>query len=576
MFRRNEDHQQQSFFSGEQLLPEKLQEGLTEGWAETFYQLVFRQIDETRFAVLYSEEASRPNVPVNVLAGVEILKSGYGWSDAELYEQVCYNLQVRHALGLSDLREEVFTLRTLYNFRRRVREYAAETGINLMEKMFEQVTDGQLAVVTVETGWQRMDSTQVLSNLAQMTRLELMVAVLQTVHKGVPGTIAERLGKEWAAYLEKRPHQVCYQIRASESEEHLARIGQALAAMEAGLEEEGAESEALALVRRVLEEQYERETDGAVTLRAAEAVSAGSLQSPHDLEASYRVKGGARYRGGYVANVSETADPKNEVQLITDVQVEPNRTDDARLMKQSLDDQAARQIRVKQITTDGGYTGPDGEATCRDHKVLLRATRMRGGRSAADRWGWEEYGWAMGEGGTPTHVTCPQGCRVGLLPGRKEGRFIARFKAEHCADCPFLDTMCRVENGVRVGPTLYVSERTIEVARQRQQLHPEDTPIRVLVESTVRSLKQAFPGSKLPVRGLIRARMMLYPAAIMVNLRRLHRYFAEKADQTPREAVAFSLSSPRNALIISFAGLRDRFLGFLSSIKRRMIILSPA
>jgi hypothetical protein len=437
------------------------------------------------------------------------------------------------------------------------------------------VTDAQLALVAVETGWQRMDSTQVLSNLAQMTRLELMVAVLQAVHKGLPGTMQEQWGEEWAAYLEKRPHQICYRIPVSESEEHLARIGEALATIEAVLAEE-AESEALMLARRVLEEQYEREEGGAVTLRAAQTVSAGSLQSPHDLEASYRVKGGARYRGGYVANVSETADPKNPVQMITDLQVEPNRTDDARLMKQSLDAQAARQVSVERVTTDGGYTGPSGEAACGNHEVTLRATRMRGGRSGADHWGWEEYDWERGEDGTPTHVTCPQGCRVGLLPGRKEGRFIARFRAEHCADCPFAETMCRVEDRVRVGPTLYVSERTIEVARQRQQLYPEDTPIRVLVESTVRSLKRAFPGSKMPVRGLIRTRMMLYPAAMMVNLRRLHRYFAETADQTPREVVASSLSSLRSDLIISLTGLRDRFLGFLSSINGRRSILSPA
>jgi hypothetical protein len=70
--------------------------------------------------------------------------------------------------------------------------------------------------------------------------------------------------------------------------------------------------------------------------------------------------------------------------------------------------------------------------------------------------------------------------------------------------------------------------------------------------------------------------MMLHPAAMMADLRRLHRYFAETADQTPREAVASSLSSLRSDLTISLTGLRERFLGFLSSIKGRRIILSPA
>jgi len=574
MFRENDDHQQQSFFSGEYLLPEKLQERLLGSWAETFYQEVFCHIDETVFAPLYSEEASRPNVPVNVLAGVDILKSGFRWSDEELYEQVCFNLQVRHALGLHDLRGEVFTLRTIYNFRRRVREYTEETGINLMQKVFEQVTDAQLETVALATGWQRMDSTQVLSNLAQMTRLELLVAVLQAVYRRLPGAAQERWGVHWAQYLEGRPHQVCYKIPTGEMESHLITIGEELLAVEAELAQQAPESEALALIRRVLEEQYECEADGVMTLRPPEEVSAGSLQSPHDSDATYRVKGGKTYRGGYVVNVSETADPENPVQLITDVQVEPNRTDDALLLEQSLDDQAARRIEVGQITTDGGYTGPRGEAGCEKHDVTLRATRMRGGRSAADRWGWEEYTWEVCDDGMPTSVTCPQGCRAALLPGRAEGCFIARFEAARCAACPFFGLLCRVRDRRRVGPTLYVKRRTIKVAQRRQQLHPEDTPIRVVVESTVRSLKRPFPNSKLPVRGLIRARMMLYPAALMVNLRRLHRYFTKNAQKATQEG-AFSLSSLKTVLCRSLRDIHHRFSEFLSIIKYRRTVLSP-
>ena len=95
--------------------------------------------------------------------------------------------------------------------------------------------------------------------------------------------------------------------------------------------------------------------------------------------------------------------------------------------------------------------------------------------------------------------------------------------------------MCRVEERKLLPPTLYVTARQIKVALRRQQLHPEDASIRKVVESTVRSLKRAFPGSKLPVRRLIRARMMLYPAAMMVNLHRLHRHSVRLAEEASRE-----------------------------------------
>lgn len=547
MFRRNEQHRQQSFFSSEYLLPDKLWDRLLKSWAETFYQEVFCRLDETIFAPLYSGEASRPNTPVNVLVGLEILKSGFGWSDEELHEQVCFNLQVRHALGLHDLCGEIFTLRTLYNFRQRVHDYALETGINLMQQVFEQVTDQQLEVVGLATGWQRMDSTQVLSNLARMKRLELLVSVLQVVHRQLPERLQDPWGDRWQEYLKGRPHQVVYKIATAEVKGHLLVIGQELSAIEVELLQQAPESEALVLIQRVLGEQYEHGTDGTVQLRAAKEVSAASLQSPHDPEATYRTKGGKAYRGGYVVNVSETAAPENSVQLITDLQVETNLTDDATLLEQSLDDQAARGIEVSKMTTDGGYTGPRGEDACAKHQVELRATRMRGGCSAPDKWGWDRYTWEVNDAGRPLSVTCPQGCRARLLPGKAEGHFIARFGPKACTACPFFGEACRVQARVWAGPTLYVKRRAIEAARQRQKLHPEDTPIRVLVESTVRSLKRAFPNGKLPVRGLTRSRMMLYGAALMVNMRRLHHYLTEKPEVASQK-VAFSLSLLKTAL----------------------------
>lgn len=62
-------------------------------------------------------------MPVNVLVGLEALKAGFGWSDEELYENHCYNLQVRYALGYDRLGDGDFEIRTLYYFRERLSKY---------------------------------------------------------------------------------------------------------------------------------------------------------------------------------------------------------------------------------------------------------------------------------------------------------------------------------------------------------------------------------------------------------------------------------------------------------------------
>lgn len=43
------------------------QRALEKSWAKIFADELFPAIDEKRFSVLYSEQASRPNTPVNVL-----------------------------------------------------------------------------------------------------------------------------------------------------------------------------------------------------------------------------------------------------------------------------------------------------------------------------------------------------------------------------------------------------------------------------------------------------------------------------------------------------------------------------
>jgi hypothetical protein len=54
---------------------------------------------------------------------------------------------VRYALGYRQLGEGYFDLRTLYYFRERLSRYMQETGRNLLDEAFEQVTDEQLAAL---------------------------------------------------------------------------------------------------------------------------------------------------------------------------------------------------------------------------------------------------------------------------------------------------------------------------------------------------------------------------------------------------------------------------------------------
>ena len=523
MFRKNDQPKQSSFFDSDFVLPERLKQRLQQSWAGTFRAEVFERIPEEEFAMLYSGQDSRPNAPVNVIVGADILKNGFGWTDEELEERLSFDLLVRSALGLTELTQEVPTLRTIYNFRRRVREYAQQSGENLYERVFEIVTDGQLQKLELATGWQRMDSTQLLSNIARLNRLELVLTVLQKGVKALPPEQQTQWQEQYSHYLKRRPQNICYRLQESELEGHLLQVGQLLVELAQAMVEAKGDDESVQLVQRTLADQYDLDQAQAVQLRPSSEVSSTSLQSPHDPEATFRHKGGRIYRG-YVTNLSETCDPSNPLQLITSVQTEPNQTDDEQLLVQALPEQARRQVGLEQLTTDGGYTGPEADQAGVTYGVQLRPTRIRGGTTAADRFGWERYQWQLDQQGQPTKVTCPTGQQVSLQPGRKAQWRKAQFQTETCATCPFFQQQCRVI-ARKKGPILSVTLRNIQVARLRQGMTPDNKATRAAVEATVRSLKRPFPGGQLPVRGLIRAQMLLFCSAIVVNLRRLHRYF---------------------------------------------------
>ena len=183
MYRENQKHLQPSLLSDVSMMAEAQRERLEHSWAGAFREYSFKQIDESVFAVLYADVPSRPNVPVNVLVGLEILKSGLGCSDEELYESFLFDMQVRYAVGYESLNDGTFTIRSLYHFRRRLSMYHQEHGINLLERAFEAITDEQVKRLNVRTNTLRMDSTQIASDIRESSRLHLLVEGLKRLYR---------------------------------------------------------------------------------------------------------------------------------------------------------------------------------------------------------------------------------------------------------------------------------------------------------------------------------------------------------------------------------------------------------
>jgi hypothetical protein len=534
-------------------LPPKFKERLENSWAGTFYREVFVRLDEKPFAVLYSDEASRPNIPINVLVGLETLKAGFGWSDEEMYENFCFNLQVRYALGYRQLTEGHFEIRTVYNFRRRLSEQMQQTGQALLAQAFVQVTDEQLAAFALQTSKLRMDSTQVSSNIRQFSRLQLLVEVLQRVQRELSEADQQQYQLEFEPYLHGSAGQYVYHLKPGTYDQHLAQIGQLMHTLMTELAPSYADQAVYQLLERVFSEHFIVATNdddddddhdaGQLRPRQGAELSADSLQSPDDWEGTYRQKRGEGHRG-YVANLTETCHPDNPLQLIVDLQTAPNTTDDAALLADSLPE-IKRRTGVEDMHTDGGYNSPAlVDPLLRQHQVELVQSAIRGRQPDPSKLNLDDYTWHLDPDGQPLALTAPTGQRAEVEPGRAPGRYIARFNpppaptASSTSDVPIAKPA--------PPPVLYFSQAQLDLAVRRQRATQERATgrnLRAAVEASIGALKRPFPNDKLPVRGLFRVSSMLIGSALMVNLRRIHRYQTTKNYQ--KDAQQGQVNSPK-------------------------------
>lgn len=524
MFKENNQHLQQPLFSTINSLPDKQQKRLKESWAGTFYEDIFARIEERDFEVLYSDQPSRPNIPVNILVGLEILKAGFGWTDKEIYEGFSYNIQVRYALGYYNVEEGHFELRTMYNFRKRLTVHMQETGENLFESCFEKITDEQMEAYALKSGTQRTDSKQIASNIRRMTRLQLLVEVLQRTYRMLQAADKLAYHTLFEPYIKEKSGRYLYRLKGEKHQSHIEQVGRVMQKLLLKLAGTYKEEAAFAVLEQVYNEHFIVE-ETMLRPKKGDELTADSLQSPDDMEATFRKKRGESYIG-YVTNVSETADPDNPFQLITKVQTESNTTDDAQMLAEALPELVER-TELETMYSDGGYNSAAVDTICHDEGVELVQTAIRGGKPSSEQVNLSDFTFVLDEAGKPVGITCPKG-KTGIVEaGRKAGRYRATFMRSDCVDCLLL-AGCQMRVLKRTAERrLYFSLADVRLVRRRQRMMLERKSgrnLRSAVEATVREISCRLEHGRLRVRGKFRVGMTMVASAAMANARRIWRY----------------------------------------------------
>ena len=549
MFVKNAPKTQPPLLNAFTELPEKARQQLRDSWAQTFYDDIFCQIDEECFSVLYSETNSRPNVPVNILMGLEILKDGNGWTDEETYNHFCYNLQVRYALGLNDLNEHYFDRRTIYNFRRRLVKHLRESGENLIERVFEKITQEQMKKYEVKGNVQRMDSIQITSNIRQSSRLQLLIEIVQRVERMFKEEDKTKYEELLSPYMKGDSSHYLYRLKGEKHQSHIEKIGQVMEQLVRELEMNYGEENNYKLLVRVFHEHF-KQVEGGVTAKTGTELNSATVQSPDDLEATFRSKNGESHIG-YVSNITETVNPEG-LELITKVQVQPNNRDDAKMLAEAIPDLVDR-LGLETIYTDGGYGSGEVDMIAEERGVEQHQTGIRGASPNPDKIGLSHCQFERDEEGKLLKMSCPHGVMFEVEEGSQEGNYIARLSY---ADCPLCAEQKEKEK--REGEkdkkgsrflTFYFSLSSLLVVLRRQRmlaLQQTGHNPRSAVEATVREVTCRFNRAKLRVRGLYRVTMTMISSAMMCNIRRITQYLCAQKLQNETENQAIATKMRQN------------------------------
>ena len=458
-------YQQISFTDSFSGLTAREQKALEKSWAKVFADEIFPAIDEKRFSVLYSDKASRPNTPVNVIVGALIIKELFDYSDDEMVENLMLDFRLQYALHTTSFEEQPLSDKTLSRFRRRCYDYETLYNKELYHDCVKDLSASIAKLMGISGKVRRMDSMMIESNIRKLSRMELIYTCISKLAVSVNKANDSALPEDLKHYTDPNDfNRVIYHQRSTDAEERLKQLladADKLLALCGAAYQDSTEYD---LFVRCLSEQTVIE-NGKRRLRIKEdgSMSSSMMQNPSDPEATFRNKAGKEHRG-YAANLEESVGENGSV--VTDYQYDQNNHSDSYFIQEHLE-QMEKQEEGTVIITDGAYSGTGKHTACSGEECRTnhhKSDRETGSDILAD--------FEFNEEGTKV-LRCPAGYAPKSCSYKGQSNQCAvSFLREQCANCPYQD-QCKPKIFKRVAK-IVTSKAAHERAKVQRNMGTEE------------------------------------------------------------------------------------------------------
>ena len=477
---------------------------LEENWPGVFRHVILELMPVDALREHFHPDWGRPTRELYSMAGLLLLLEFRNWTQEQAVEAYCFHTEVQYALNLEPQGHDL-SVRTL----ERYQAYFAQDG--LAPRVMHDVTTCLVRVLGTKIDQQRLDSTHVFSDMAQLGRTRLLGVALKrfltqvqrhdpAAYANLPEALRQRYApSEHLLFGDIAKDRESRRLLRQQVAEDLHQVLRQFADQPAH-----AKRSSYQALERIFQEQCEVQ-EQKVTVK--DQTGNTVMQNPSDPEASYDGHKGP----GYQVQIAETCSPDNEVQLITSALPQTASVPDEEAVAPVLADLKASRLLPKELLGDMHYPSEENVQLAESYGVELvgpvpgAAPAQRPDDLTIDDFVIDEK---------TEQVTC---CPDGHAPLRSvhhpaSGRTHTTMAAVHCEHCAY-----RAQCPVAETADGYHLEHTAKQRRVAERRREQQTEVfreryrrRSGIESTNSGLKRRTGLGRLRVRGRPRVFQALY------------------------------------------------------------------
>jgi transposase len=480
------------------------------------------------FVALYAAIGRGAICPI-VLSLVTIFQYLENLPDREAAKQARLRIDWKYALH-QPLAWLGFHYSDLCHFRQRLLAHGQERLV------FEQVLQWvQQHGLIRKGGRQRTDSSHLLGAVERLSRLELawetLRLALRALQQAAPIWYAPTIPAACHDVYAERHSD--WRLTAEEVPPALQRAGADgywLLDRLAAAPEVAQQLPEVTTLRTVWDQQFER-TAAAVQAKPVPIKGKDLIVTPHDPDVRWAKKRRTEWVG-YKSQVTETADPEQAVQFITDIDVVAANDGDSEQIDPIHARLAERHLLPREHLVDQGYpSGPNLAHSASRGVELVGLIAVDPSHKPA---GYRPADFTLDF--AARQATCPEGqtavtwkeSRVPEAPDDPQRREVQITFGAACADCPARSQCTSGQGGRTLTVSAFHTELTARRAEQETAEFKERLKARAGIEGTISELTRCHGTRRARYRGKAKVRLQALFTGAAVNVKRLARALGVK------------------------------------------------